>query len=109
MTKHMTVELRPSEGEPIAQGLAALALAGAIKLSPGTYVVDNRPEYIRCIAHTHADYLGQPWCGAASTGIAGHRAFFQSLDHAAYAIRAQSRLVPCPECLEAARQQLTFS
>jgi hypothetical protein len=69
----------------------------------------NRPEYIRCIAHTHADYLGQPWCGAASAGIAGHRAFFQSLDHAAYAIRAQSRLVPCPEYLEAARQQLTFS
>jgi hypothetical protein len=63
----------------------------------------TRPDYIQCIAHTHADYLGTSWCE-----IAGRSVFFQSLDHAAYAIKNESLSVPCPECLEAARQQLTL-
>ena len=109
MSIHMTAILHPAKNEPISQELACAAFAGAVALAPGVYVVNNRPDWIKCIAHTHADYLGQPWCGAASTGIAGHRAFFQSLDHAAYAIKNESRLVPCPECLEAARKQLTMS
>lgn len=63
----------------------------------------TRPDYIQCIAHTHVVYLGQPWCG-----IAGRSVFSQNLDHAAYAIKNESRLVPCPECLEAVRKQLTL-
>ena len=62
----------------------------------------QRPDYIQCIKHTHLDLKNTTWCGRNDP-----YAFFQNLDHAAYAIKAQTRMVPCPECLEAAREQLT--
>jgi hypothetical protein len=51
MSIHMTAILHPAKDEPINQALACLAFAGAVTLAPGTYVVDNRPEY----ATTKAD------------------------------------------------------
>ena len=102
MSIHMTAILHPAKDEPISQGLACAAFAGAVTLAPGTYVVNNRPGYIQCIAQG-APWLAQSWCE-----ITGRSVYFQSLDHAAYAIKNESRLVPCPECLEAARKQLTM-
>ena len=60
----------------------------------------ERPDYIQCIQHTHADLRGVTWCGRRDP-----YAYFQDLDHAAYAIKAQTRMVPCSECLEAAKNQ----
>ena len=51
MSIHMTAILHPAKDEPINQAFACLAFAGAVTLAPGTYVVDNRPEY----ATTKAD------------------------------------------------------
>ncbi len=62
----------------------------------------TRPDYIQCIAHTHRELIGKSWCG-----IPGRSVFFKDLDHAAYAIKEETRMVPCPECLEEARRQLT--
>jgi len=62
----------------------------------------TRPNYIKCIAHTHGKLIGKSWCG-----ILGRSVFFKDLDHAAYSIKAETYMVPCPECLEEARRQLT--
>jgi hypothetical protein len=84
--------------EDLADG--AVDLAGA---ADEEATMKSRPEYIQCIAHTHGDYSGKSWCG-----ISGRSVYFQSLDHAAHAIKAGTRVVPCPECLQAARQQLNL-
>ena len=67
-----------------------------------TGAMTTRPDYIQCIAHTHGELIGKSWCGMPDRSV-----FFKDLDHAAYAIKAETRMVPCPECLKAARRQLT--
>lgn len=56
----------------------------------------DRPEYITCIAHTHAERKHQTWCGKHTVGFV-----FQDIDHAAYNGMQQGRLLTCPECLDA--------
>ncbi len=54
----------------------------------------GRPEFVRCIQHTHADLTQKTWCGLPREGFV-----FQSVDHAVYAAPT-SRMVPCPKCVE---------
>ena len=57
---------------------------------------DDRPDWVRCIAHTHADLAGQAWCGR---DVAGGWAFVDAA-HAAENGRKGGRLVACPACAE---------
>ena len=61
-------------------------------------MIKNRPEYIRCIKHTHADKLKTSWCGE---NISNFDLPFQDIDHATYTVMSEGRLVPCPGCLNA--------
>ena len=56
----------------------------------------NRPEYIKCIQHTHLDYPKTSWCGKS---IYSFDWVFQDIDHATYAMMNGARQVPCSECL----------
>lgn len=56
----------------------------------------SRPEYIRCIQHTHADLLKTSWCGEK---LSSFDWVFQDIDHAIYSVQSGSRQVPCPDCL----------
>ena len=60
--------------------------------------MNNRPEYIKCIQHTHADLLKTSWCGEQLSGL--HYWAFQNIDHAVYSVQQGSRQVPCPDCLK---------
>lgn len=69
-----------------------------------------RPEYIKCIAHTHADKIGQSLCGRAigSKGPDGElraREFvFIAIDHWFYNEVAGGRLIGCNDCLDTIRK-----
>lgn len=56
----------------------------------------KRPEYIKCIQHTHVDKLKTSWCGEQLFNFDWS---FQDIDHAAYSVMSGGRLVPCPECV----------
>lgn len=57
----------------------------------------ERPDYVTCIADTHADNKGKTWCGEVVNGFT-----FVDVDHAAMNGRSKGRLVVCPECRDAA-------
>lgn len=57
----------------------------------------NRPEWIRCIQHTHIDDQNTSWCGKR---LSNFDLPFQDIDHATYSVKNGSRLVPCPECVD---------
>ena len=59
-----------------------------------------RPEYIRCIQHTHADLPKTSWCGEQLSGLQSQYWAFQNIDHAVYSVQQGSRLIPCPDCLK---------
>lgn len=61
----------------------------------------NRPEYIRCIQHTHAELKNTSWCGKS---LYSFDWVFQDIDHATYSIMNEVRQVPCPECITAIRE-----
>ena len=61
----------------------------------------ERPDYIRCIQHTHANRKKTSWCGKT---LYSFDWVFQDIDHATYSIMNQSRQVPCPECITAIRE-----
>lgn len=63
----------------------------------------ERPEYVRCIKHTHKDRKKKSWCGKS---LYSFDWVFQDLDHAAYSQIEESRQLPCPECLRVAIQTL---
>jgi hypothetical protein len=54
-------------------------------------------EWQHHIAHTHAEHKGTAWCGASVWG----EWKFLDIDHAAYAVKQQQRLQPCPACVVA--------
>lgn len=58
----------------------------------------KRPEWVHCIEHTHTQKRGTTWCGRSPL-ISDF--LFQGIDHAAYSTLSESRLVTCPECVEA--------
>lgn len=60
-------------------------------------MTDQRPEWIRCIKHNHADYDKEAWCGRK---ISCFDWVFQDIDHAAYATMGEARQVPCPDCID---------
>lgn len=60
--------------------------------------MSDRPEYVKCIRHTHADRKDETWCGDS----AAFRFCFASVDHAAYNAKS-GRLLTCEECLEQVR------
>ena len=58
----------------------------------------ERPEYIRCIQHTHAEKQKTSWCGKQ---LFSYDWVFQDIDHATYTMMNGGRLVPCPDCVNA--------
>ena len=59
-------------------------------------MTETRPEYIRCIQHTHADKQKTSWCGKT---LYNYDWVFQDIDHATYNVMNGGRLVPCPDCV----------
>jgi hypothetical protein len=58
----------------------------------------ERPEYIKCIQHTHAEKQKTSWCGKQ---LSSFDWVFQDIDHATYNVMSGGRQVPCPECINA--------
>ncbi len=61
----------------------------------------NRPDYIKCIQHTHTERDKTSWCGKS---LSTFDWAFQDIDHAVYAIMSEARQVPCSECIAAIRE-----
>lgn len=61
----------------------------------------NRPEYIKCIQHTHAERKKTSWCGKSLSSFDWS---FVDIDHAVYATMNNDRLIPCRECITAIRE-----
>ena len=59
-------------------------------------MTETRPEYIRCIQHTHLDKQKTSWCGKT---LYNYDWVFQDIDHATYNIMNGGRQVPCPDCV----------
>lgn len=57
----------------------------------------ERPEYIKCIQHTHAELQKTSWCGRK---LYSFDWAFQDIDHAVYSVQSGSCQIPCPECLD---------
>jgi len=57
----------------------------------------TRPEYIRCIQHTHVDKQKTSWCGQK---LSSFDLPFQDIDHATYTVMNGGRQVPCPDCVK---------
>jgi hypothetical protein len=60
-------------------------------------VTTNRPEWIRCIKHTHVYKQNTSWCGER---LSNFDKPFQDIDHATYTVKNEGRLVPCPKCVD---------
>lgn len=60
--------------------------------------MSNRPEYIRCV---HQGETGQSYCGRKLWGF--DKAFLD-IEHAQSAIDNRDRLVPCRDCMAAAKK-----
>ena len=63
----------------------------------------QRPEWVKCIQHTHEEKKHTTWCGREH---AWGEFLFQSIDHAAYTVMAEDRLQPCRACCEAVTAML---
>lgn len=61
-------------------------------------MAEERPEYVKCIKHTHAEKQGEAWCGRQ---IECFEFAFGDIEHAAYNAIAEGRLLACPECVTA--------
>jgi hypothetical protein len=61
----------------------------------------DRPDYIKCIQHSHTERKRTTWCGKS---LSCFDWAFVDIDHAAYAAMSEARLVPCPECIAAIRE-----
>lgn len=55
----------------------------------------KRPEYIRCVMHTHKEKLNSSWCGK---DLYNFDIPFVDVDHALYTRMSDGRLLICPEC-----------
>ena len=58
---------------------------------------EDRPDYVKCVAHEHVDLTGRSWCGR-EVALEWH--FFDP-SHAAENGRQDGRLVACPACVAA--------
>ena len=56
------------------------------------------PDYVKCINRTMQANLARSWCGRSLFGEFA----FQGLDHAAENNLQHGRLLPCPDCIDAA-------
>lgn len=63
----------------------------------------SRPDFIKCIEHTHADKVGQSWCGRDVR----LEFRFENIDHAAYNALNGGRLLICPDCAGAALEAVS--
>ena len=59
--------------------------------------MDDQPEWVHCVAHSHLDLKGTSWCGRR-LAPGWH---FADADHAAENGRQGGRLVACRECVSA--------
>lgn len=63
--------------------------------------MSERPEFVKCIG-TEMPGPNMSWCGKY-VGMDWH---FQGANHAALAVKAGDRMMPCPECVDAAVKAL---
>lgn len=56
----------------------------------------ERPDYIKCIRHTHEEMKTTSWCGRY---IPRSEWYFVDIDHAAYNAMNGGRLVACEGCV----------
>ena len=59
--------------------------------------MSKKHEWIKHIAHTHADMKKMAWCGEPLTFDWA----FENIDHAAYNGMGKGRLVACKACTDA--------
>lgn len=66
--------------------------------------MSNRPDWLKCIRHTHVEKERLSWCGrdVGKPNALGCEWTFVNLDHAAYANANGTRLLPCPACVKVA-------
>jgi hypothetical protein len=55
-------------------------------------------DWTKHISHTHADRKGEAWCGVR---LQVFDWAFGDVDHAAYNMQQEGRLLPCPQCVGA--------
>jgi hypothetical protein len=60
--------------------------------------MSERPEYVHCVEHDHADLKGTSWCGRRLWSMDWR---FVDIDHAANNGLNGGRLVACPACVTA--------
>ncbi len=63
----------------------------------------DRPDYIHCIAHTHADKKRTTYCGRK---IESFEWVFNGIDHAANTRMNKDSLLVCPQCRDAVAKLL---
>ena len=64
--------------------------------------MNDRPDYIKCIEHSHVDLEDTSWCGRELY----HEWAFVDAAHAAEHGRKAGRLVACPDCVDAITEAL---
>lgn len=57
---------------------------------------EPRPDYIKCIRHTHEKMKTTSWCGREIPRSEWH---FVDIDHAAYNVMSGGRLLACESCI----------
>jgi hypothetical protein len=58
----------------------------------------KRPGYVRCVKRDTGDPVVTSWCGQQ---LSNFDMPFQSIDHAAFTIESEGRLIPCEDCAKA--------
>ena len=58
--------------------------------------MSKRPEYVRCVMHTHMNKANTSWCGKE---LWNFEIIFVDVDDALYTRMNQDRLLICPECM----------
>lgn len=56
----------------------------------------ERPDWIKCIRHTHEEMKTTSWCGRQ---LWGYEWAFVDIDHAVYNAMNSGRLLACKECV----------
>lgn len=55
----------------------------------------SRPDYIKCVAETYAGKEHLSWCGRHVK----HEFHFENIDHLAYTLLTEGRLMGCKKCV----------
>lgn len=84
-----------------------LSLSGSMAMKTCNFSQEgnmDRPDWIKCIRHTHEEMKTTSWCGRY---IPRSEWYFVDIDHVAYNAMKAGRLVVCDECADTVIQHLT--